>query len=290
MSAGLRPARARAPSMASRRRGLPDGGGHVVGVAGFAVAWQQQRVVGVEAVGGALQQAEGGGLADGDAAGARGVVGAAGLGRGELEGGKAVQGGEAQAVDAPTSAASIRPRVDQPRRRRVGLGGRGAGRGHDVAGLRWPASCYEVGQGIGAGCPVVQPGGQGPPSGALAVGQLGAEDARGAGAQTIPARRAPWRAMRLRMASSKPSAARPRRASRLLRQSKPAMEAGRRHRRGAPGLRRSRCRCPALDAVGAQAAGAVAEGCAQRCQAIACTAARCDGQGGVVSRCSLFGR
>jgi hypothetical protein len=42
------------------------GRGHVVGVAGFAVAEQQHRV-GVEAVGGAFQQAEGGGLADGDA-------------------------------------------------------------------------------------------------------------------------------------------------------------------------------------------------------------------------------
>ena len=185
MSAGCRPAalqcgchrHARAQAFGVRRR-------HVVGIARFARA-QQQHGIGVEAVGRALEQDEGGRLADREAVAVR-VVGAAGLGREQLQRIEAVQGGEAQGIDAADDGGVDQAGGDHPRGRGEHLGARRAGGGdHHGRPFQIEGGAHEIGHRIGvvrgAIVEIVRQG-----AGrrvAAAVGLFGLQDAGGAGAE-----------------------------------------------------------------------------------------------------------
>ena len=162
-------------------------GGHVVRVARFADPEQQHRIR-VQARPGTLEQRERRGLADGNTV-ARDVEGPARRARHQLQGVKAIERGEAQRVHPADERGVDQPRLDGAPRRGEHLGARGArardhhGRARQpqrllrerrerervvraaVAKLRRQRTAHRV---------------------ALAVGELGLEDPRGAGAEKHP--------------------------------------------------------------------------------------------------------
>lgn len=152
-------------------------------VAGLADAAKED-VVGERLIG-ALDQHEGRTLAHGDAI-ALGIEGPARLAGDQLQRVEAIQGGETQRIDTADDGGVNQAAGDHALRIAKHLGAGGAGGGDHVGRtVQGEVAAHEVGQRIAVvRVLVVVPGWQGAGDRiTVAVGDLGAENARGAGAQ-----------------------------------------------------------------------------------------------------------